>query len=117
MLKKYSFPVLSLPEKASAAEQHLNLYVWWLLVVTNLVDVLVSRRAFDYGVMELNPIIEILYSEYGINGVVLVKAFWIFVLFTSLPYIRGWYQMLFALASLIYLWLAVEHLSNLPRLL
>jgi len=102
---------------ASSRERSLNRYLWLLLAVMNLGDILASRRAFQLGIGELNPLVETINLEYGIFGVTLFKALWIFVLLLLLPFIRGWIQMLFAITCLIYFAVTLLHLLNLPPLL
>lgn len=102
---------------ASSRERHLNRYLWALLAVTNLVDVLASRRAFGLGIGELNPFIESLLARYGLVGLGMLKLFWISVLLILLPYIRGWLHQLLMLACLVYLALTVVHIARLSPLL
>ncbi len=102
---------------ASRQDRRLNWYLWALLVVTNLVDVLATRRAFDLAIPELNPTVEMLISGYGIAGVAAFKALWLLILLVLIPYIRGWTQNLLKLACGTYLVLTVWHISHLPRLL
>ena len=103
--------------KPAARDRYLNRYLWLLLAVTNLVDVLASRRAFEFGMAELNPVIDSLLSAYGIAGVALFKAFWLGVLFFLLPHIKGWTQILLACACAAYFALTVLHIWNLSPLL
>lgn len=105
------------PEPAAAEDRELNLYLWALLAVTNLVDVLASKRAFDVGLEELNPVAASLLAEYGLLGLALCKAFWLAVLVVSLPYIHGWVQKFLALACGAYLGLTILHIWNLSPLL
>ena len=91
--------------------------MWALLAVTNIVDVLASRRAFDFGMGELNPFVSMLLDEFGILGVALFKAFWLLVLLGLLPYVKGWTQKFFELACVVYLLLTALHLWNLSPLL
>ncbi len=90
----------------------LNLLLWWLLTVTNAVDILASRRAYELGIEELNPLISMLLAEHGLLSIVVLKGFWLFLLLRLLPYLQGWTQALFACACLAYFALAVVHLSH-----
>lgn len=103
--------------RASAQELELNRYLWLLLVVTNLVDVLASRRAFQFGVDELNPIVDGMLSQYGILGVAVFKTFWLAVLLALLPFVHGWSQKFLAVACSAYLVLTVLHIWFLSPLL
>ena len=105
------------PIRASERDKDLNLYLWVFLVVTNIVDVLASRRAFEFGIAELNPVVDLILADNGILGVVLFKAFWLFVLMFLLAYIRGWMQLLLGLACLAYFAVAVLHIWMLSPLL
>jgi hypothetical protein len=104
-------------QKSHPSDRHLNRYLWLLLVVTNVVDVLASRRAFEFGIEELNPIVDSVLSAYGIWGIALFKALWLGVLLVLLPHIRGWTRMLLAFACLAYFALTVLHIWNLSPLL
>lgn len=105
------------PAKASPRDKQLNRYLWSLLAVTNLVDLLASRRAFDLGIGELNPIVDWLFSAYGISSVAVFKLFWLTALLVLLPYVRGWTQAFFAFACVIYLGLTLLHIARLSPLL
>jgi hypothetical protein len=98
-------------------DRHLNVYLWLLLSAANLVDVLASRRAFGIGMVELNPIVDLVLVEFGVWGVSLLKAFWLLVLYFLLPHIRGWTQALLTFASLAYFALTLLHLWHLSPLL
>lgn len=102
---------LARPGQASPRARHLNRYLWVLLAVTNLVDLLASRRAFALGIGELNPIVDSLFSTYGIASVALFKAFWLVALLILLPYVRGWIQAFFAFACVVYLGLTMLHIA------
>ena len=108
---------LARPGQASPRARHLNRYLWVLLAVTNLVDLLASRRAFALGIGELNPIVDLLFSAYGIASIALFKLFWLVALLVLLPYVRGWTQALFAFACVIYLGLTMLHIAWLSPLL
>ena len=105
------------PLRASERDKELNLYLWAFLVVTNIVDVLASRRAFELGMTELNLLVDLVLADHGILGVVLLKTFWLVVLMFLLPYIRGWTQLLLGLACLAYFAVTVIHIWMLPPLL
>ena len=98
-------------------DRHLNVYLWLLLVAANLVDVLASRRAFQFGVTELNPVVDVVLVDYGVGAVSLLKAFWLLVLFFLLPHMKGWKQALLAVATLIYFALTLLHIWYLSPLL
>ena len=100
-----------------SAERRLNFYLWCLLAVTNVVDVLGTQRAFDLGIGELNPIVELFYGMFGMASVVLLKALFLTVLFFMIPYIRGWNRVLFVFACCVYLVLTVAHVAYLSPLL
>ena len=98
-------------------DEHLNVYLWLLLVATNLVDLLASRRAFAIGIDELNPVVDAILVDQGIWGIGLFKAFWLLVLLLLLPRIQGWTQALLAFACLVYFALTLLHLWHLSPLL
>jgi hypothetical protein len=103
--------------RASERDMELNLYLWAFLVVTNMVDVLASRRAFEFGMTELNLVVDLVLAEYGILGIVLLKSFWLVGLMFLLPYIKGWTQLLLGLACLAYFAVTVIHIWMLSPLL
>lgn len=103
--------------KASASDARLNRYMVLLLAVTNAVDLLASRRAFSFGVAELNPLVDLVISNYGIWTLGLIKAFWIMALAFFIPYIRGWTQALLGLSCIAYLIVTILHVANLSPLL
>ncbi len=90
---------------------HLNIVLWCSLALTNAVDVLASRRAYEIGIGEMNPVVSMLLTQYGVLGIALFKGFWLLLLLLLLSRITGWTQKLFACACLIYIALAVYHIS------
>jgi hypothetical protein len=86
------------------------------LTVTNIVDLLGTRRAFEIGVSELNPIVELFYESFGMISVALVKAVFLTLLFFLIPYIRGWNRVLFVFACCVYLALTFAHIWYLSPL-
>ena len=108
---------LAASQRASAQEKELNEYLWVLLAVANLVDVLASRRAFQSGTGELNPIVDLILADQGVLGIALFKAFWLVVLWFLLPYMRSWTQKLFVFACLAYFCLTLIHVWYLSPLL
>ena len=105
------------PASVRPADRRLNLYLWLLLVVTNLVDVLGTQRAFALGISELNPIIASIYAAYGIVAIVIFKGVFLGILGLTLPWIRGWTRALLAGACCAYLALTVAHIWYLSPLL
>ena len=102
---------------ASAAGWRLNLYLWLLLAVTNVVDFLGTRRAFQLGIEELNPLVAFAYAEFGIGAVAAMKIPFLLLLGCLLPYIRGWTRGLLAAACAVYLALTGAHIWYLSPLL
>lgn len=98
-------------------DRHLNVYLWLLLLAANFVDVLASRRAFQIGMSELNPLVDTVLTQNGVWGVVVLKAFWLVVLLPLLPHIRGWTQLLLALACFVYFVLTLLHIWHSSPLL
>jgi len=105
------------PIRVSSQDKRLNLYLWLLLTVTNIVDVLATRRAFEIGIDELNPIVALLYAEYGIGAVAAFKLPFLLLLLFLLPHIRGWTRGLLVLACSAYLALTFAHIWYLSPLL
>ena len=107
----------SLRPRASERGGRLNLYLWTLLAVTNFADVLGTRRAFEIGIGELNPLVDVLHAAYGVAGIVAPKAFFLMLLFVLLPYVCSWTRALLALTCSIYLGLTLAHIWYLSPLL
>jgi hypothetical protein len=95
----------------------LNLLLWMLLSLTNFVDVLGTARAFDMGIGELNPIVEMAHAAWGMIGVAAPKALFLAMLLFLLPWIRSWTRALFGFATCIYLALTGFHIWYLSPLL
>ena len=108
---------LSIPRRASESEELLNRYWWSLLLVTNAVDVLASKRAFASGIAELNPAVDLVISHFGVWALAVSKAIWLVMLLLLLPYIRGWTQALLALSCLVYCGVVLAHIWYLSPLL
>jgi hypothetical protein len=110
-------PRAALPASRAGAGNRLNFYLWLLLTVTNVVDVLGTRRAFSIGVHELNPIVEFFYAQFGMISIAFAKAVFLVLLYFLIPYIRGWNRALFVFACCVYLALTVAHVWYLSPLL
>lgn len=110
-------PAESAPIPASEQGRRLNLLLWALLVLTNLADVLGTARAFEIGIGELNPIVDMFHAEYGMAGIATPKVFFLTLLYFLLPWVRTWTRALFALACSAYLALTVAHIWYLSPLL
>lgn len=105
------------PIAVSPPQRRLNLYLWLLLTATNVVDVLATARAFEIGIGELNPIVAMLYTQFGIGSVVVFKAVFLGLLCFMIPYIRTWTRALLMLACCIYCVLTAAHVWYLMPLL
>ena len=110
-------PTLTTPVAVSPQGRRLNLYLWLLLAVANIVDVLATRRAFGLGIGELNPIVALAYAEYGIGAVALLKLPFLVALGLLTPWIRTWTRGLLVLACSVYLALTAAHFWYLSPLL
>ena len=97
----------------TVAHLRVNYLLWLLLVLTNVTDVLASRHALAHGAVELNPLVARLLEAHGINGLMLIKGFWLALLLVLVPYLRGWVQWLYASVSTAYVLLAAYHLYHL----
>jgi hypothetical protein len=94
-----------------------NLYLWILLAVTNLIDLLATGRAFEFGIDELNPLVNQLHAGFGMSGIGLLKATFLTLLYFLLPHVRTWTRALFVLACGIYVALTLAHIWYLAPLL
>jgi len=97
--------------------RRLNFYLWLLLVVTNVIDVLGTRRAFSVGIHELNPIVEFFYAQFGMISIAFAKAVFLVLLYFLIPHIRGFNRALFVFACCVYLALTFAHVWYLSPLL
>lgn len=104
--KKYTF---------SSPLSWLQITLWTILFLTNLIDVLGSWYAFSLGCDELNPLMNLIYESYGMNGITLYKSFWLFVTLLLLRHLKGWIMGLFALCCFMYSGLAAMHITYLIR--
>lgn len=103
--------------RATERGWRLNLLLWMLLALSNFVDVLGTARAFEMGIGELNPIVEVVHATWGMIGVVIPKVVFLTMLFFLLPWIRAWTRLLFGFAAAVYLALTVVHIWYLSPLL
>lgn len=100
--------VLSFPSR-------LQVVLWIILFLSNIIDVASSWYVFSLGCEELNPVIALVYERWGINGLTLFKSFCLFVLLVLLPHVNGWKLTLFMLCCSIYAGLAIYHIAQLLR--
>ncbi len=91
----------------------INYLLWFLLVATNVTDVLASKHALANGAVELNPIVARLLEAHGITGLVVFKGVWLLLVLVLVPYIRGWTQSLYVFVSFAYVLLAAYHFYHL----
>ena len=103
--------------RATERGWRLNLLLWMLLALSNFVDVLGTARAFEMGIGELNPIVEVIHAAWGMIGVVIPKVVFLTMLFFLLPWIRAWTRLLFGFTAAVYLALTVVHIWYLSPLL
>jgi len=112
-----SGPQAAIAAPRAAAGRRLNFYLWLLLAVTNVIDVLGTRRAFSIGIHELNPIVEFFYAQFGMIPIAFAKAVFLVLLYFLIPHIRGWNRALFVFACCVYLALTFAHVWYLSPLL
>lgn len=93
----------------SQRDARMNLFLWLLLVATNVIDVLGTGRAFDFGIGELNPIVAGLHAQFGMAGLISFKMFFLSLLFFLLPHVRTWTRALFVAVCSAYVALSVAH--------
>ena len=99
--------------QTDSSRLRLNYFLWVLLVVANITDVLASKHAFERGAIELNPIARLLLEAHGIVGLAVFKALWLVVLLILVRFVKGWIQWLFVFACAVYFALALYHLRHL----
>ncbi len=111
-----SFPTSS-PIPASEQGRRLNLLLWALLALTNCADVIGTARAFEIGISELNPIVDLFHADFGMAGVIAPKVLFLTMLYFLLPWVRSWTRALFALACSAYVALTMAHVWYLSPLI
>jgi hypothetical protein len=109
------------PELTAYAEPlpitRLQMMLWSVLFLMNIIDVSSTWYAFNLGCTEANPVMAFVYGIGGINALTLFKCFWLLVLLELLPHITGWKMHLLALCCVIYSALAVYHFANLSMII
>jgi hypothetical protein len=83
-----------------------NVFLWLVLLMTNLIDIMFSYAAFAKGAVEINPTVSIIIRQFGYIGLAFQKGIPIGALLILLPYIRGKLQYLLGFSVLVYLVLA-----------
>ncbi len=92
-------------------------YAWCLLLVANVVDVLASRWAFEFGAEELNPLAAMLLSWGGLAMLVWFKGVCLVILLVSIPYMTAvWIQFLFLMTCVVYVCLVAYHITYMNSL-
>lgn len=95
----------------------LNHHLWLLLVLTNIIDVIGTGRAFQLGIGELNPIVAAVHGGFGMPGLISLKGLFLGALLYLLPFVRSWTRILFILVCSAYLSLTFAHIWYLLPLL
>lgn len=90
----------------------IHLTLWLVLFLANAIDVAASWYAFSLGCDELNPLMDLIYRKFGMNGIILFKSFWLLAVFPLLRHLNGWVMGLFVLCCCMYSGLAVIHIFN-----
>lgn len=109
-------PAISAPMSGTDQRRHLNLSLWMLLAATNVIDVLGTGRAFSIGIGELNPLVDMLHTAFGMAGIIGVKLFFLTLLFFLLPWVRSWTRALLTLVCSAYIALTFAHIWYLAPL-
>ncbi len=97
-------------EQNNVAHVKINLLLWSLLSMTNLIDLIVSYSLFSRGAIEMNPAMSILCSRFGNISLAFYKGFLLGALFILLPYIKNKLQCLLLLTCSAYVMLVVSHI-------
>jgi hypothetical protein len=111
-----TFSELVIAYRTSWVEQHnvarvrINLFLWTLLLITNVIDLIVSYSLFSHGAVEMNPAMSILCSQFGNISLAFYKGFLLGALFILLPYIKNKLQYLLLSTCSVYIVLVVSHM-------
>jgi len=87
----------------------LNILLWLILVVTNLLDLLVTYYAFSKGAIEANPLMFLLCTNYGNMAMAFYKGLLLGMLMFLLPFIRNFLQKCLIFSCSVYVILVISH--------
>jgi len=94
---------------------HSQRRVWFayaMLILMNIIDVVYTRTALFVNTAEANPVMNHMYQNFGIWGIIAVKVFFLTFLgfmIKHLPQLHSGYRTLFYFSVAIYGALAVYH--------
>ncbi len=88
----------------------LNVALWSVLFITNLIDLGVTYTAFQYGAVEANPFMAFLCTKFGNIALAFYKGLSMGILLFILPFVKKGMQKLLAVVCGIYILLVVSHL-------
>ena len=90
----------------------INIALWVFLFITNMIDILVSYKAFSEGAVEINPFMAVIYHNFGIVGLAFYKGFLIGVMLVLLPVIKKRLRILFIFTCFVYAALTISHIMR-----
>ncbi len=88
----------------------LNLILWTVLFVTNIIDIIITYYAFAKGAVEANPAMYLISKHFGDVAITFYKGFFLGVLFILLPFIKKRLQKFLIFACIVYILLTLSHL-------
>lgn len=92
----------------------MNYILFAILVILNVLDIYYSRIAFNIGISESNPVIELVVAKYSFTGMIAVKGFFLVILAILLPFARTMLVTLSLIAVIgCYTWVVLEHIKYL----
>ena len=88
----------------------INLLLWLILFVANLIDLLVTYYAFSKGAVEANPAMSALCVKFGEVSLAFYKGLLLGILLFLLPYIKRYLLGLLAFSCSVYAVLVLSHI-------
>ena len=88
----------------------INILLWLILVVGNLLDLLVTYYAFSQGAIEANPFMFFICTKYGNLALAFYKGLLLGVLLFLLPFIKNIFQKGLIFSCSVYILLVISHI-------
>lgn len=87
-----------------------NLFLWLVLFVTNIIDLIATYYAFSLGAVEANPAMDAVIKNFGDIGLAFYKGLMLGGLFIFLPFINKRIQKFLVFTVFVYIVLTISHM-------
>ena len=94
---------------SSCSYYKVNLLLWFILLSTNVIDMVFTYYVIQGNGVEMNPFMAFLGSTFGNISMALYKGLLIGVLFFLLPYVVQYLQKLLYVSVIVYVLLVFSH--------